>query len=81
MDNTMITMNAVVCVPSARPRTAGVVLLADTRIGVQGTVVSLAARTGLGAAVAGAPFGVPAATVKGYLTTDVVRSRSGRPPV
>lgn len=82
MDNTTMTMNAVACVPSARPRTAGAILLADVQFAVQGTTVPFAAREGLGLAVVGAPIpGVVSATALTYKTTDVVRSRSGSPPV
>ena len=80
MEITTMKMNALACALSARPHTVGVVLLADTRIGVQGTAVSIA-KPGIGLAVAAAPFGVAMADATSYRPTDVVRSRSGRPPV
>ena len=82
MENTTMTMHAVACVLSARPRLAGTVLLADIRFEARGTTVSIAARQGLRLAAFGAPVsGVTTADAKTYPTTDVVRSRSGRPPV
>ena len=87
MDNTTMTMNAVSCVLSVRLRpTTGQVRLADIQAPEQGTTVSIAA--GMGGRVA--DFRAPITgdvSVTGltfapaYKTIDVVRSRSGRPPV
>ena len=86
MDITTMTMHAASCVLSVRPRAAGQIRLADTRVMGQGTAVSIAAVNGGRVAdfrtpsqgdvsVLGRTF-APA-----YKTIDVVRSRLGRPPV
>ena len=87
MDNTTMTMNAVSCVLSVRLRPiADQARLAAFDAPVQGTTVSIAAVAGTRVAdfrspiqgdvsVAGRTF-APA-----YKLPDVVRSRSGRPPV
>ena len=86
MDITTMTMNAVSCVLSVRPRSAGQIRLADIHAQGQGTTVSVATRMGL-RAVTGAPVqgdsSVAAALTFDpiYNTSDVARSRSGRPPV
>jgi hypothetical protein len=86
MANTTMTMNAVSCVLSARPRSAGQIRLADILAQGQGTAVSIAARMAV-RVVAGAPdtgdSSVAAALTfdPNYKTSDVARSRSGRPPV
>ena len=82
MDNTTMTMHARSCVLSARPRTANV-LLADLRAQGQGTTVSIVALEARGFIATDTPFaGVVSRTVApSYKPTDVVRSRSGRPPV
>ncbi|GAA2744614.1 hypothetical protein GCM10009868_22940 [Terrabacter aerolatus] len=87
MDNTTMTMNAVSCVLSVRLRpTTGDVRLAATRAPEQGTTVSVAARTGSRVADFRAPFQGDVSVIRltsapAYKTLDVVRSRSGRPPV
>ncbi len=86
MDNTTMTMNAVTCVASVRPRVAGPVRLADALRTDQGITVSTAALAGGRVAGFGAPVmgevSISALTfVATYKTPDVVRSRSGRPPV
>ena len=87
MNITTMTMSAVSCVLSVRPRSAGQIRLADTHAQGQGTTVSIAARMGSRVvAVAGAPVqgdsSVAALTFDPtYKTSDVARSRSGRPPV
>ena len=87
MDNTTMTMNAVSCVLSVRLQpTAGPIRVAATPAQDQGTTVSIAA--GMRRRVA--DFRSPIegdVSVSGltfapaYKTIDVVRSRSGRPPV
>jgi len=86
MDNTTMTMNAVSCVLSVRLRpTTGQVRLAATHAPEQGTTVSIAAVMGGRVADFRAPiqgdFSVAGLTFPAYKTLDVVRSRSGRPPV
>lgn len=87
MDNTTMTMNAVSCVLSVRLRpTTGDVRLTATRAPEQGTTVSIAALMGGRVADFRAPFqgdvSVAGRTfAPAYKTIDVVRSRSGRPPV
>ncbi|MEO7130175.1 MAG: hypothetical protein ABIZ07_02225 [Dermatophilaceae bacterium] len=82
MKNITMTMKAATCIPSSRPRPASPALLADVRFGDQGTTVSIAEPKGLRIPAANAPFsGVVTADATPNLTTDVVRSRSGRPPV
>jgi hypothetical protein len=86
MNITTMTMNAVSCVLSVRSRAAGQIRLADIHAQGQGTGVSVATRMG-SRAVAGAPVqgdsSVAAALTfdPNYKTSDVARSRSGRPPV
>ena len=82
MENITMTMHAASCVLSARPRTANV-LLADSRAQGQGTTVSFANRQGRGFLAIDAPIsgGVSRVVAPAYKPTDVVRSRSGRPPV
>ena len=85
MDNNTMTMSAASCVLVARLRPAtGEIRLAATRVQGQGTTVSVA----MGSRVADfrAPIqgGVSVADqtfAPAYKTLDVVRSRSGRPPV
>lgn len=84
MRNITMTMNAVSCVASARPRPASI-LLATRRFEAQGTGVSIVAPIGVRVVADRAVTGhIPFAAV-GYLATnktpDVARSRSGRPPV
>jgi hypothetical protein len=87
MDNTTMTMHAVSCVLSVRLRpTTGDVRLAATRAPEQGTTVSIAALMGSRVADFRAPIqgdvSVAGLTfAPSYKTIDVVRSRSGRPPV
>ncbi len=82
MRNITMTMNAVSCVLSVRPRGAGQSLIADLHAQGQGTTVSLLARTGLCTAVVGAPiFGDLSAVRPTYKATDVACFRSWRPPV
>ncbi len=86
MDNTTMTMSAVSCVLSVRLRpTTGDVRLAATRAPEQGTTVSIAAVMGGRVADFRAPIqgdvSVAGLTFPAYKTLDVVRSRSGRPPV
>ena len=87
MDNTTMTMNAVSCVLSVRLQpTAGWVRLAAVDAPVQGTGVSIAAAMGARVADLRSPIqGDVSVTGFGfapaYKSLDVVRSRSGRPPV
>ncbi|XGX77921.1 hypothetical protein LQK93_00701 [Terrabacter sp. BE26] len=86
MDNTTMTMNAVSCVLSVRLRpTTGQVRVATADASVQGTAVSVAA---MGARVADLRSPIQGDVSVAGLTyapafkiLDVVRSRSGRPPV
>ena len=85
MDNTTMTMNAVSCVLSVRLRpTTGDVRLAAIHAPEQGTTVSVAAQggrvVGFRAPIQG-DVSVAGLTFPAYKTLDVVRSRSGRPPV
>ncbi len=86
MDITTMTKDAAFCVASVRPRVAGVLTagrLAAAQLSIQGTAPS--------ATVIGAPVGglapvrgdvsVAGRTFATSTTPDVVRSRSGRPPV
>ncbi len=87
MSITTMTMNAASCVLSVRPRAAGQIRLADTHAEGQGTTVSIAARMGLRMSGIAVPVqgdvSVAAALTfdPNYKTSDVARSRSGRPPV
>lgn len=97
MDITTMKSNAVVCVASARLRTAGPNLLADGGRACKGTAVSAAwsvmgLGAGFGASVRLAPLarveaveapfaGVVSGATIAYQTSDVARSLSGRPPV
>lgn len=82
MENITMTMNAVSCVLSVRPRPVNLVFTADLRAQGQGTTVSSVVRTGLRTAIFGAPVdGDVSAIAATYKTTDVARFRSGRPPV
>ncbi len=82
MRNITMTMNAVSCVLSVRPRPAGQILLADTHAQGQGTTVSFVALTGLRTAGVDAPiFGDFSVVRPTYKTTDVACFRSWRPPV
>jgi hypothetical protein len=87
MDNTTMTMNAVSCVLSVRLRPAtGQVRLAPAHAPVQGTTVSAVASMGGRLADFRAPIqgdvSVAGLTfAPAYKPIDVVRSRSGRPPV
>ena len=86
MDNTTMTMNAVSCVLSVRLRpTTGQVRVAIADAPVQGTTVSVVA---MGARVAdlrspieGYVSAAGLTSAPAYKIPDVVRSRSGRPPV
>lgn len=86
MNITTMTMNAASCVLSVRLRPAGQIRLADIHAEGQGTTVSIAAGQG-SRAVTVAPVqgdsSVAAALTfdPTYKTSDVARSRSGRPPV
>ncbi|MDC5698962.1 hypothetical protein OO014_17045 [Intrasporangium calvum] len=84
MKNMTMTMSAVSCVASARPRPA-TVLLAATDVQGQGTVLSFATPIDVRRVDAIEAAGlVPATDVDLtaiYKTPDVARSRSGRPPV
>ena len=86
MDNTTMTMNAVTCVNSVRPRIAGPVRLAAAFLMDQGTTLPVAALTGdrvvgFGARFQGQVSDEVRTVAPTYKTLDVVRSRSGRPPV
>jgi len=87
MDNTTMTMNAVSCVLSVRLRpTTGQVRLAATLAPEQGTTVSVAAFMGgrvadFRAPVQGDVSVTGRTSAPAYKIPDVVRSRSGRPPV
>jgi hypothetical protein len=82
MENITMTMNAVTCVLSVRPRLVNRVFMADLRAEGQGTTVSTVALAGLGTAVFGAPVnGDVSVIAPTYTTTDVACFRSGRPPV
>ena len=86
MDITTMTMNAVSCVLSVRPRAAGQIRLADTHVMGQGTTVSIAAADAGRVADFRAPFQgdvwvLGRTSAPAYKTNDVVRSRLGRPPV
>lgn len=86
MENTTMTTHARSCVLSARPRTAGV-LLASGAVQGQGTTVSIVGPVAVRRVLGDAPFmgDISRAAVADFPTTyktpDVVRSRSGRPPV
>jgi hypothetical protein len=85
MRNITMTMNAVSCVVSARPRPASI-LLADVHVEAQGTGVSIVAPAGVrrmaDRGVKGfVPFAAGVDLTAIYKTPDVARSRSGRPPV
>ena len=85
MDITTMTMNAATCVLSVRPR-AGQIRLADSTFEAQGTTVSVAAVMGgrvadLRAPITGDVSVLGRTFAPAYKTIDVVRSRSGRPPV
>ncbi|MDN5789555.1 MAG: hypothetical protein L0H25_01625 [Micrococcales bacterium] len=80
--NTTMTMNASACAISARPRLAGTVLPAVTHREGQGSTLSIATGPGLRLTDVDAHhFAVVTVDAKTYLATDVIRSRSGRPPV
>ncbi|GAB2756223.1 hypothetical protein ACXR8F_01425 [Terrabacter sp. AAH1] len=86
MDITTMTMNAATCVLSVRPRAAGQIRLADSTFEGQGTTVSVAAVMGgrvadFRAPITGDVSVLGRTSAPAYKTTDVVRSRSGRPPV
>jgi hypothetical protein len=85
MENTTMTMNAVACVLSVRPRPVGQLLMTDAHAQGQGTTVSTVAPRGLRAVAAAAIQGhTPVAVLTfdpDYKPTDVARSRLGRPPV
>jgi hypothetical protein len=87
MNITTMTMNAASCVLSVRPRPAGQIRLADTHAQGQGTGVSVVAFMGM-RAVAATPAQGDSSVARAaltfdpiYKTSDVARSRSGRPPV
>lgn len=87
MDITTMKKDAEFCVASVRPRVAGVLIggrLAAAQLSLQGIAPSSA--TVIGGQVGGfAPVrgdvSVAARMVATYKNPDVVRSRSGRPPV
>lgn len=87
MDNTTMTMNAVSCVLSVRLRpTTGQARVAAFDAPVQGTGVSVAAVAGIRVADLRSPIQGDASVTgrtfaPAYKLPDVVRSRSGRPPV
>lgn len=82
MSITTMTHNAVRCVASARPRMASPVRVAVSHAPFRGTAVSADASFGPALAAVGAPITWTAALAgPNYPTTDVVRSRQGRPPV
>ncbi|NUO91491.1 MAG: hypothetical protein HOQ18_11830 [Dermatophilaceae bacterium] len=86
MDITTMTMNAATCVLSVRPRAAGQIRLADSTFEAQGTTVSVAAVMGgrvadFRAPITGDVSVLGLTSAPAYKTIDVVRSRSGRPPV
>ena len=86
MDITTMTMNAATCVLSVRPRAAGQSRLADSTFEAQGTTVSVAAAMGgrvadLRAPITGDVSVLGLTSTPAYKIIDVVRSRSGRPPV
>ena len=86
MDITTMTMNAATCVLSVRPRAAGQIRLADSTFMGKGTTVSVAAAMGgrdadFRAPITGEVSVLGRTFVPAYKTIDVVRSRSGRPPV
>ncbi|GAB3877400.1 hypothetical protein [Terrabacter terrigena] len=86
MDITTMTMNAATCVLSVRPRAAGQIRLADSTFEAQGTTVSVAAVmggrvAGFRAPITGDVSVLGRTSASAYKTIDVVRSRSGRPPV
>jgi hypothetical protein len=86
MDITTMTMNAATCVLSVRPRAAGQIRLADSLFEGQGTTVSIAAVMGgrvadFRAPITGDVSVLGLTSAPAYKTIDVVRSRSGRPPV
>lgn len=86
MDITTMTMNAATCVLSVRPRAAGQIRLADSTFEAQGTTVSVAAVMGgrvadFRAPITGDVSVLGRTSAPAYKPTDVVRSRSGRPPV
>ena len=85
MRNITMTVNAASCVASARPRSASI-LLADIQPGLKGTGVSIVAPAGVRCiadrGVKGSvPFAAGVDLTAIYKTSDVARSRSGRPPV
>ncbi|MFM6852252.1 MAG: hypothetical protein ACKOVB_24440 [Terrabacter sp.] len=86
MDITTMTMNAATCVLSVRPRAAGQIRLADSTFEAQGTTVSVAAVMGgrvadFRAPITGDVSVLGLTSAPAYKPIDVVRSRSGRPPV
>jgi len=85
MDITTMTMNAVSCVLSVRPRVAGPIRLAHSTFEGQGTAVSASVQgarvADLRAPITGDVSVLGRTFAPAYKTTDVVRSRSGRPPV
>ena len=85
MRNITMTVNAASCVASARPRSASI-LLADIHVEVQGTGVSIVAPAGVRRFVdrgvqGSVPFAAGVDLTAINKTPDVVRSRSGGPPV
>lgn len=83
MKNITMTMRADSCVLSVRPRAN--TLLAAVRVQGQGTTVSIAAQGPRSASAEGRAFGIAPVGALAfdpiYKSFDVVRSRSGRPPV
>jgi hypothetical protein len=85
MRNITMTINAVSCVAAARPRSASI-LLADVQVGAQGTGASIVTPAGVrriaDRGVKGfVPFAAGVDLTAINKTSDVARSRSGRPPV
>ena len=87
MDITTMEKDAEFCVASVRPRVAGVLIggrLAAAQLSLPGIALSCATAVG-GQVVSSAPVrgdvSVATRSFATYNTPDVVRSRSGRPPV
>lgn len=77
MESTTMTTNAATCVLSVRLRPAGQIVLADTAALGQGATVP----TGMAVRAANVPFTGVVFGAVGSMTSDVVRSLPGRPPV
>lgn len=87
MDNTTMKKDAAFCVASVRPRVAGVLVavrLAAAQLSLQGIAPSSATLIGSqvgGSAPVRGDVAVDTRMFATYKNPDVVRSRSGRPPV